>query len=170
MTSSTNGRRAGGLVALLTGIGLVVAARAAVGQPAHGQAALPPLPPLQTATPPPPPATGSPAGSTSAGATSKAAAPRPTGPRTVNGDVVDTPYGPVQVAVVFSGTRIVDVRTLRTPSDAYRSVGIAAQATPILRQEMLTAQSARVDMVSGATYTSGGYLQSAQYAIDHANG
>jgi uncharacterized protein with FMN-binding domain len=85
----------------------------------------------------------------------------------VDGDVVDTPYGPVQVAVVLSGRRIMDVTALRTPDDGSRSVQLADLATPILRQEVLTAQSARIDTVSGATYTSDGYAQSVQYALDH---
>jgi len=84
--------------------------------------------------------------------------------------VAQTPYGPVQVAVVFERGRIIDVRTLQTPSDADRSVRLATLATPVLRSEVLTAQSARVDSVSGATYTSEGYAQSVQYALDHAAG
>jgi uncharacterized protein with FMN-binding domain len=147
-------RRFTGLVGLLAGIGLVVAARAAVGQAEQSQPVVLPAEPVQptTATPQP---------------TSSSTAPPAGGQRTVRGDVADTPYGPVQVAVVFDGSKIVDVRALQTPNEAYRSVRIAALATPVLRQEVLSAQSARVDSVSGATYTSAGYLQSVQYAIDH---
>lgn len=153
-----------GLLGLLTGIGLVVATRAAVSLPAtHRTAVL-----LPTAVP-----TGQPTQPT------RPAQPvRPTstttvpasGPTTVEGSVTDTPYGPVQVAVVFDGNRITDVRALRMPQDANRSVRIAELAAPTLRQEVLTAQSARIDTVSGATYDSDGYAQSVQYAIDHRHG
>lgn len=154
--TSTRARRAQGLSALLAGIGLVVAAKAVTGQPTPQPLAPPPE------APPPGPTSGSASG---------AAPPLPSaGPRTVDGDVVQTPYGPVQVAVTFDHGRIVDVRTLRTPSDADRSVRLAALATPVLHDEVLAAQSARVDSVSGATYTSEGYAQSVQYALDHAPG
>ena len=159
--SPTRSRRVMGLSALLAGIGLLVAGKA-VTSPAAPRLALPPAAPpseqsrATTTTPAP----HSPAPTT----------PASTGPRTVDGDVVQTPYGPVQVAVVFEHGRIVDVRTLRTPSDADRSVRLAAQATPVLRSEVLSAQSAHVDSVSGATYTSEGYAQSVQYALDHASG
>lgn len=159
MTSSTGTRRFTGLVGLLAGIGLVVAARAAVGQTGHTQSVVLPTEPVQPTTATPQQAGGS-------------TAPKQpqTGQHTVQGDVADTPYGPVQVAVVFDGPKIVDVRALQTPNEAYRSVRIASLATPVLRQEVLGAQSAKVDSVSGATYTSAGYLESVQYAIDHASG
>lgn len=159
-------RRAAGLTGLLVGVGLLVAVRAASGQTTVHRLALPPAvpPPVAAA-----PTTSGPAAPTSSGAAPAAPAPA-AGLRTVNGDVVDTPYGPVQVAVVFNGTRITDVRTLQTPTDANRSIRLASLATPILRQEVLSAQSASVDSVSGATYTSEGYAQSVQYAIDHSRG
>jgi uncharacterized protein with FMN-binding domain len=161
MTARHPGRRPAGLVALLAGVGIVVAAKAATGQPAHHEVALPPA----VTTPP---------SSTPAGTTTQTATPAtptaPATPHTVDGAVVGTPYGPVQVAVTFAGTRITDVRAVRTPSAASRSVELAAQATPVLRHEVLAAQSARIDSVSGATYTSDGYARSVQYAIDHASG
>jgi uncharacterized protein with FMN-binding domain len=148
-------RRLAGLAGLLTGIGLIVAAKAAGGQPQHHQAAL-----LPAANPPTTqPATGSTGPTTAA----------PAGPRSVDGSVVDTPYGPVQVTVVFDNGKITDVQTKQTPDIGGRSVRLAELATPILRQEVLSAQSARIDTVSGATYTSDGYAQSVQYAIDHSH-
>lgn len=152
MTSRHPGRRPAGLVALLAGVGIVVATKVATGQPTHHEVTLPPA----VTTPP----SSIPATTTTP----------PAGPHTVDGAVVSTPYGPVQVAVTFAGTRITGVRAMRTPSDANRSVELAAEATPVLRQEVLAAQSARIDSVSGATYTSDGYAQSVQYAIDHAAG
>jgi uncharacterized protein with FMN-binding domain len=152
-------RRLAGLAGLLAGIGLLVAAKAAGGQPAHQQqvALLPAVAPptTQPSTQGAPPLTG---GTT---------APAPAGPHTVDGSVVDTPYGPVQVAVVFNGSKIVDVQNKQTPDIGGRSARLAELATPILRQEVLSAQSAHIDSVSGATYTSDGYAQSVQYAIDH---
>jgi uncharacterized protein with FMN-binding domain len=81
--------------------------------------------------------------------------------------VASTPYGPVQVQLVISNGKIVDVRALQLPSAAAHSRRVAAMAVPILRTEVLTAQSAQVDSVSGATYTSQGYAESVQYALDH---
>lgn len=169
MTTSPGARRFAGLTGLLAGIGLVVAARAIVGQPAHGQTVMLPAAAPQpttttsttTATTPTTSSTGSPSTTTTAPAAK-------TLRHTVNGSVVQTPYGSVQVAVVFDGSKIVEVQALQTPSDQDRSIQIAQVATPILRQEVLSAQSARVDAVSGATYTSDGYAQSVQYAIDHS--
>jgi uncharacterized protein with FMN-binding domain len=161
--TSTRSRRVRGLAALLAGIGLLVAAKAAIDQTAPSPLALPP------ATPPFAPS-GSDPTSTSEPHPPTSTSPAGTGPHTVDGAVVPTPYGPVQVAVRFDHGRIVDVRALRTPSDAARSVRLAALATPVLRSEVLAAQSARVDSVSGATYTSEGYARSVQYALDHRAG
>lgn len=87
----------------------------------------------------------------------------------VTGALVATPYGDVQVRVAFTGKHITDVRALRLTDRSGTSVSISAQAEPILRQEALDAQSAQIDMVSGATYTSEGYVQSLQSAIDAAH-
>lgn len=152
------GKRLTGLSCLLAGIGLVVASRAAVGRPAQHQVALLPAAPAPVASST---TTVIPTGAV------PTSAPPAAGPKTVDGSVVDTPYGPMQVQVVFNNNKIVDVKALQTPSDGSRSVRIAELATPMLRQEVLTAQSAQVDSVSGATYTSEGYAQSVQYALDH---
>jgi uncharacterized protein with FMN-binding domain len=164
--TTPRGKRLAGLSCLLTGIGLVVAARAAVGRPASHEVALMPAapPPANATTTPVVPTTGATSGAPPAKPTTTAP---PAGPRTIDGSVVDTPYGPVQVAVVLSGSHITDVQALQTPTLGSRSVRLAELATPILRQEVLQAQSAQVDTVSGATYTSEGYAQSVQYALDH---
>jgi len=165
--TSPRGKRLAGLSCLLTGIGLVVAARAAVGKPAgHEVTLLPAAPPPAASTTTVVPTTGAAAGSAPPQPQPATGAP-PAGPHTVNGSVVDTPYGSVQVAVVFNGNRITDVQALQTPDLDNRSMRLAELATPILRQEVLQAQSAQVDTVSGATYTSEGYAQSVQYALDH---
>jgi uncharacterized protein with FMN-binding domain len=90
----------------------------------------------------------------------------PTG--TYTGAVEQTQFGPVQVAVTLSHGKLTNVRALQTPSDASRSQRIAAYAVPTLTQEALAAQSAQIQAVSGASYTSQGYTQSLQSALDKA--
>lgn len=87
--------------------------------------------------------------------------------KTVTGPVVQTRWGPVQVQLTVVSSKITAVSVLQYPSGG-RSDQINAQALPILVSETLKAQSAKIDMVSGATYTSTGYLQSLQSALDKA--
>jgi Uncharacterized protein conserved in bacteria len=116
--------------------------------------------------------TGTPAASTPASSPSASSSPSSsassasTATKTVNGATEQTPYGPIQVAVTFSGTRIVKVTELQAPSGG-RSDEINSYAGPTLAQEVLSSQSAHIDTVSGATYTSQGYMQSVQSAIDN---
>ncbi|MFP3467238.1 FMN-binding protein [Leifsonia sp. SIMBA_070] len=113
-----------------------------------------------------PSATPSPSASASA---SPSATPSPTqssATRVITGSAVDTRYGAVQVKVTFSGTTITAVDTVQSPNGSGRDIEINDQALPILQQEVLSAQSANIDTVSGATYTSEGYIQSVQSAID----
>jgi hypothetical protein len=107
---------------------------------------------------PPPPGTGA--------ATTQ---PAGSGARTVNGDVVPTRYGDVQVAVVLNGLRIVDVKALQLPFDRPRSQDISTQAAPLLHDEVLQVGSAQIDTIGGATYTSDAYAQSLQSALDKAH-
>lgn len=88
---------------------------------------------------------------------------------TVNGAVVQTRWGPVQVQVKITGGRVADVRVLRRPDGNRRDDEINSYALPRLRQEALSAQSARIDTVSGATVTSNGYIGSLQSALDTAH-
>jgi uncharacterized protein with FMN-binding domain len=85
----------------------------------------------------------------------------------VEGDTVQTRYGPVQVRLAVSGSGITGVDVLQYPSGGHNQE-LSSYALPILVQETLDAQSAQVDMVSGATYTSAGYQQSLQSALDRA--
>lgn len=87
--------------------------------------------------------------------------------KVVAGNAVETGYGPIQLQVTFSGTTITTITALQTPNEGGRSVSINQQAVPMLTQEALASQSAHIDTVSGATYTSEGYMQSLQSAIDH---
>jgi uncharacterized protein with FMN-binding domain len=84
------------------------------------------------------------------------------------GTAAATQFGNVQVQVTVAGGKISDVTPLQLTDRDGRSVQISAQAAPVLRQEALSAQSAEIDTVSGATYTSEGYLQSLQSALDQA--
>jgi uncharacterized protein with FMN-binding domain len=88
---------------------------------------------------------------------------------TVTGQLIDMRYGPVQVQVTIAGGRITDVTALELPAGG-RSGRISSFAEPNLRSEVLTAQSANIDIVSGATYTSDAYAQSLQSALDQARG
>lgn len=87
---------------------------------------------------------------------------------TFTGSVAGTRFGDVQVQVTISGGRLTDVTALQLTDADGRSVQISNRAAPILRQEVLDAQSARVQMVGGATYTSDAYLTSLQSALDQA--
>lgn len=87
---------------------------------------------------------------------------------TYDGSVVGTRYGNSQVQVVIAGGQISDVVVLQRQQADRKSEQISAQATPILREEVLAAQSAKVSNISGATYTSQSYLQSLQAALDAA--
>lgn len=104
--------------------------------------------------------------STTPAPTSSASANSAAATKTVTGSAVDTRYGTVQVKVTFSGTTITAVDTVQAPSENGRDVEINQQALPMLEQEVLASQSANIDTVSGATYTSEGYIQSVQSAID----
>lgn len=90
------------------------------------------------------------------------------GTRTITGAVEQTSYGPVQVKVSVRRGRITDVQAVQVPQAEPRSQQIADYATPLLRQETLTAQNAAIDAVSGATYTSKGYEASLQSALNRA--
>jgi uncharacterized protein with FMN-binding domain len=90
------------------------------------------------------------------------------GSRQVTGTAVQTTggHGPVQLQVTFSGSQITAVTALRVPSTSPRSQQLSATAVPKLVSATLTAQSADVDTVSGATQTSEAYVRSLQSALD----
>lgn len=87
--------------------------------------------------------------------------------RRILGKRYDVGYGVVRVRVTLDGRRISDVTPLSLPEGG-RSSDISAYAAPQLRREALAAQSARIDTVSGASYTSAGYARSLQSALDQA--
>ncbi|ETA03676.1 hypothetical protein CcI6DRAFT_00833 [Frankia sp. CcI6] len=172
-----------GFVALMGAAILVVGAKAATG---HGErlvalAASPtaagatpqpsagatPQPSAQPAQPSASAGTPAPSFSATAGSTGSGSAGTVT-TRTVTGDAIDTRYGPVQVQLVLVGKKITDVVVLQMPDRERRDIEINERAVPILRQEVLDAQNARIDTVSGASYTSNGYAWSVQSALDKA--
>lgn len=90
------------------------------------------------------------------------------GTGTATGDTVQTRWGPVQVRVTVRNGRLTDVTAVSYPQENPRDQEINSYALPELRREALAAQSAQIDTVSGATYTSDGYRQSLQSALDSA--
>lgn len=116
------------------------------------------------------PAAPTPASTASAAPTPATPSPTPTtaAPITVDGASEMTRYGVVQVRVVVAGNKITDVTAVQYPQGSDRDQEINATAIPQLRNEVLSAQSANVQAVSGATFTTGGYLGSLQSALDAA--
>ncbi|UKA58486.1 FMN-binding protein [Arthrobacter sp. FW306-2-2C-D06B] len=105
--------------------------------------------------------TGSSSSST-LGATAKAGG-------TYAGTAVETRFGTVQVQVTIKAGVITDVTALHLTDQEQRSVQISARAAPLLRSEVLSAQSANVQTIGGATFTSEAYLTSLQAALDAAH-
>jgi uncharacterized protein with FMN-binding domain len=110
-----------------------------------------------------PPSAGRSAGERSAGAAGSGAA------QTFTGRPADTRWGVVQVRITVQNAKIVSASAPVSPHGSQHSLDINKYAVPILDQEAVKAGSARIDTVSGATVTSGGYVQSLQSAIDMAH-
>jgi uncharacterized protein with FMN-binding domain len=87
---------------------------------------------------------------------------------TLTGEVAQTQWGPVQVELTVADAKVTDVTVVQYPNGNGQDIEINNYALPVLIQETLDAQSANIDMVSGATVTSDGYLQSLQSALDQA--
>jgi uncharacterized protein with FMN-binding domain len=87
---------------------------------------------------------------------------------TVTGEVASTQWGPVQVQLTLQSGKITGVTVLQYPNGNHRDAEINDYALPILIDETTKAQSAQIDMVSGATVTSDGYIRSLQSALDQA--
>jgi uncharacterized protein with FMN-binding domain len=88
--------------------------------------------------------------------------------RTFTGAVDNTPYGPMQVAIGVASGKITKITVVQQTNTGSESQQIDSGAIPKLTSEALAAQSAKIDAVSGASYTSAGYIQSLQSAIDQA--
>jgi uncharacterized protein with FMN-binding domain len=90
----------------------------------------------------------------------------PAGETAVNGKMANTAYGPVQIQLIKRAGKIVKVAVLVQPTNTLHDVQIGEFAFPKLISETLAAQNGKIDAVSGATYTSAGYIQSLQSALD----
>ncbi|MFE2431863.1 FMN-binding protein [Streptomyces sp. NPDC059373] len=113
------------------------------------------------------PASASPSASSSAKSTKSTKSTKSATPtKTVTGDTIQTRYGPVQVRITLKAGKLTAVDVLQVPNDNPRDAQIAQYSVPVLTQEALAAQSASINSVSGATYTSEGYISSLQSALD----
>jgi uncharacterized protein with FMN-binding domain len=130
--------------------------------------------PVTTGTPP---ASTAPASTGASGTSAKASKPAGTSPggtsksttaRMFTGTVDNTSYGPMQVAISVAGGKITKINVVQQTNTGSESQQIDSGALPKLTSEALAAQSAKIDAVSGASYTSAGYIQSLQSAIDQA--
>ena len=90
----------------------------------------------------------------------------PAGETAVDGNVANTAYGPVQIQLIEQNKKIVKVAVLVQPQNTLHDIQIGAMAFPRLISETLAKQNGKIDAVSGATYTSAGYIQSLQSALD----
>jgi uncharacterized protein with FMN-binding domain len=90
----------------------------------------------------------------------------PAGETAVDGKVASTAYGPVQIQLIKRAGKIVKVAVLVQPTNTLHDVQIGEFAFPKLISETLAAQNGKIDAVSGATYTSAGYIHSLQSALD----
>jgi uncharacterized protein with FMN-binding domain len=86
------------------------------------------------------------------------------------GDVAHTSWGDVQVQVVIDNRRIASVSTVQYPQDRPLSTQINRFAVPVLEQEAVQVQSAKVDVITGATVTCQGFMESLQNALSQAGG
>jgi uncharacterized protein with FMN-binding domain len=117
----------------------------------------------------PPAAISTPSGGAAAPASGGGTAGGSTaGARTVTGAAVSTTYGPVQVQITVKGGHVTAAKAVEYPTTFQQDQQINAYAIPQLNREAVTAGSAKIDMVSGATYTSQGYISSLQSALDEA--
>lgn len=146
-----------------TSSGGVLAGQVAASGPSAGSA--PTAPGSSSSGPSSGPSSGRSSGSTSGSSSGRAA----TGSSTVAGAAVDTRFGPVQVQITVTGGKVTAASVLQVPNQERRDQMINSMAVPILNSEAVAAQSARIDAVSGATVTSGGYIKSLQSAIDKAH-
>jgi uncharacterized protein with FMN-binding domain len=154
------------IVATITGLVLLLqykTAPAGAGRPA----ALAPVSPNASAgSASPDPSPRHPHRTRHRASSSQSATPTTASARSALGATITTRYGPLQVKVSETASRITDVTAVQLPSQDSHSQSIAAYAAPKLRQEAITADSAHINVVSGATYTSDGYAQSLQSALD----
>jgi uncharacterized protein with FMN-binding domain len=103
-----------------------------------------------------------------AGLASQAQAAAPLHDGTFDGQAYDAYYGPVQVEVTIQQGQISNVQALQSPNHRRTSVAINNEALPMLLEEVIQAQSAKIDLISGATLTSRAYVASLADALKQA--
>ncbi len=127
---------------------------------------------LSSTTPAPASSSVGSAGSSPAAPTGSSPAPATSAPGSapavLTGQTIQTKFGPMQVQITLVSHKIVKVTVLQQTDLGSLSSQIDQRAIPQLDQETLAAQSASIDAVSGASYTSAGYIQSLQSALDKA--
>jgi uncharacterized protein with FMN-binding domain len=135
-----------------------------LGFHAHAPAS---TPPAATAAASSAPAASS-SGATAPSASSSSAKRSATSTNTVTSDVANNQYGNVQLKVTVSNGKVTKIEALQVPQNDRKSAEINAYAVPQLQASALQAQSANIDTVSGATYTSDSYKTALQSALDKA--
>jgi uncharacterized protein with FMN-binding domain len=88
--------------------------------------------------------------------------------RSANSEIFSTPFSIIEVRVTLTGKELTRVETVELSGEGARTQAINTRAEPILREEALKAGSAKIDAVTGATYTSASYKLALQSAIDRA--
>lgn len=146
------------IVSTVTGLVMLLSFKTHAVATSSASAAVVAPSPAATAAPSP---SSSP--STSSSSTKSAAS---TTTKTVTGDSVDTRWGPVQVRITVTNGTITAAQAIVYPENNPRDEEINAYAVPQLNSEAVGSTSASIDMVSGATYTSQGYISSLQSALD----
>jgi uncharacterized protein with FMN-binding domain len=156
------------VLATVVGLILLVSFRTPAASTLNSGVALPPPASSPSPSSSPPAATQS--GAPPAGGNTPTPTPSASGLKSGSFTGQDFPnqYGDVQIQVVVSGGKITDVQALQYPTDRPESAYISSQALPLLRQQVLQAQSAQIDGVGGATFTSESYDQSLQSALSQA--
>jgi uncharacterized protein with FMN-binding domain len=112
--------------------------------------------------------TTAPSTSSSSSGSSRSSSSSSSTSKTATGSAISTRYGNVQLKVTVSGGKLTKIQAIQLPSSDPKSSQISSYAEPALSQSALTKQSANVDAVSGATYTSDGYKTALQSALDNA--
>lgn len=116
----------------------------------------------------PPTKSAAPSGAASTSRAASSSNSKGSASRTVTGRAVDTQYGPVQVRITVAKGKVTSVTAVNYPTQGPRDEQINSYAIPALNKEALAAGSAQIDMISGATYTSTGYIDSLQSALNKA--
>lgn len=153
---------------LFAALGTVLGLVALLSFKTHSQPLATPAGGLPSAAASSPAASGSPSSTNAASSAPPDPSRSSTATKRYVGTAVQTRYGIVQVAVVASTAHIASASFVQLTAFDDRSQQINSQAAPILLQETVSAQNAHIDTVSGATYTSDGYVQSLQSALDQA--